>query len=67
MEFSLLLLKKMETYLTTKIMLDPLNAELNGLTKMASSQWKSSGRQTVVRSPAYDFVQLMGIVREFSW
>lgn len=38
MEFLLLGLKKIETYLTTKIMWNPLNAELNGLTKMTSWQ-----------------------------
>lgn len=35
MDFLLLGLKKCEIYLTTEIMWDPLNTELNGFTKMA--------------------------------
>lgn len=50
-------------------MWNPLNAEVNGLTKMASLQWKSSGTQTLLRSPDYGLVYcyFMGVLPEFPW
>lgn len=54
---------KIEIYLTTKIMCDPLNVELNGLTKMTSLH-----RESLVRSLDYSLVYcyFINVLPEFS-